>query len=400
MVPMDLNSISIKTSIPEVVLPTTAVEISKSVANVAIEKISSVPDRAPVSAIPSAAVDISKSLATVVAAGTNVATETGTRAITSLFGRLGGVINVASSSLSLTDTTNITKEEIPFVSEDHDITIKEKPDGEDNVKILPSKRSPNVKINCFYESVFRNTEPSMLGDDAENSQFEDFSSNSNLSIDLDTLNLVRRHYRNAIEVDEKEEIEWSMLQDIILIINNEDVSIGASIILSELLEKQNKFVTIEENSEVVATTENSDGDAIKSGVLETDGWENDWSDPDLSGLSDNEEIEEAKTHKTIFTKTVNISEKLIHELINHNAETKFLGTGLALYVISLAILIEQTDIEPDIAFKLSHSSVLAIAREYVKRQKKKCDFNDTTSNENTLMDLFVKTMQAAKLYEP
>ena len=108
--------LSMRPSIPDVVLPTAAVEISKSVAITALDKIAAVPDNAPVSAIPSAAVDISKSLATVVAAGTNVATETGTRAISSLFGRLGGVISMGTSSTTTDDQSNEIPENIDCAS--------------------------------------------------------------------------------------------------------------------------------------------------------------------------------------------------------------------------------------------------------------------------------------------
>ena len=120
MVP-DLQTLSsINPGIPDVALPSAAVEISKSVANVALDKISSVQDRASVSAIPSAAVDISKSLATVVAAGTNVATETGTRAISSLFGRLGGVMNMASAASPIEEKNSFSdgENDIPDTTEE------------------------------------------------------------------------------------------------------------------------------------------------------------------------------------------------------------------------------------------------------------------------------------------
>jgi hypothetical protein len=399
MVPIDLQSISIKPAIPEIVLPTAAVEISKSVANVAIEKITSVPDRANVSAIPSAAVDISKSLATAVAAGTNVATETGTRAITSLFGRLGGVINIASSNSTAAEETNITKEESPCIPNTNDTKIDGKIEIEYKVKSVPLIRAPKLMIDSFYESVFRGNESSLIGDGGENSHFEDFSSNSHLSVDVDTLNLVSRHYRNALEIEEKEELEWSMLQDILLNINNEDVSIGASIILSELLDKHNKLVTIEESVDVVSNKDSSDVDVMPSDLQEADGWENDWSDPDLSGLSGDEEIEKVKQDKTSVKKTVNISDRLINELISYKSETKLLGTGLALYVLSLAVIIKEADIEPDIAFKIPHNTVLAIARKYVTNRKKQGDINDENLNEGKLIDLFVKTIETAKTYE-
>ena len=110
MVP-NLQKLSINTGIPDVVLPSAAIEMSKSVANVALDRLSSAQDRASASAIPSAAVDISKSLATAVAAGTNVATETGTRAISSLFGRLGGVMSMASASPSLPEESTLSDED-------------------------------------------------------------------------------------------------------------------------------------------------------------------------------------------------------------------------------------------------------------------------------------------------
>ena len=78
-----------------------------------------------------------------------------------------------------------------------------------------------------------------------------------------------------------------------------------------LIEKQNKFVTIEETVDVASNKEISDGDVMPSDLQEADGWENDWSDPDLSGLSGDEDIDKVKEDRTTVQKTVNISLKVM-----------------------------------------------------------------------------------------
>ena len=141
----DLQKLSMSTGLPDVTLPAAAVEISKSVANVALEKISAVPDRAPVSAIPSAAVDLSKSLASVVAVGTNAATETGTRAISSLFGRLGGVISMSgTTSTSTEEEIHISNAKQP--SEGGAETTLDDNSGINEATLDPVKVEPTSKL--------------------------------------------------------------------------------------------------------------------------------------------------------------------------------------------------------------------------------------------------------------
>ena len=68
---------------------TSAASAASTHAASALSTAASAASNAPAAVIPSAAVGISRSLATAVAAGTNVATERGTKAISSLFGSIG-----------------------------------------------------------------------------------------------------------------------------------------------------------------------------------------------------------------------------------------------------------------------------------------------------------------------
>ena len=400
MVP-DLQTLtSINPGIPDVALPSAAVEISKSVANVALDKISSVQDRASASAIPSAAVDISKSLATVVAASTNAATETGTRAISSLFGRFGGVINMAS-------TTSPSDEKSSFNDDGNDILDTTETSDNETSTDLETKNSPHIKptviqTDAFYESIVRHKD-NFNPDPAQKSLFDDFSSNVSLRIDAETLNLVCNHYRYSMESDEKDELEWKTLHSILLKITNEDAILGSSLLISEILENYKKFVTVDE---IVVEEKQSANLAVReeesTDMQENDGWENDWSDPDLSGISEDEERGEERNEKMI-TRTVNVAKSLVDNLIKHNVD-KSTGADLALYVISLALVIEKTEIEPELAFKIPYKTIFAIAKRYMNVQLK-CDsdarssINDYYCDEN-LYKLLSEAIEAVKSITP
>ena len=383
----DLQKLSMSTGLPDVTLPAAAVEISKSVANVALEKISAVPDRAPVSAIPSAAVDLSKSLASVVAVGTNAATETGTRAISSLFGRLGGVISMSgTTSTSTEEEIHISNAKPP--SEGGAETTLDDNSGINEATLDPVKVEPTSKlmVDNFYETCFK---PQVVQETAAGRPFEDFSSASELSVDLDTLNLLSRHYRNAIEFDEKDELEWALLQDILLSIISEEATTGISLALSELMYRNNEFVTIEEPQKVNEI--NVSNDKLDESVpKEEDGWEDDWSDPELS---DNSEDDAGDQKKSVVSRTVNVAEKFIEDILNYNSKSKSIGADLALYIASLAVLIEDVGINPNVAFKISMKSVFPIASTYAKAQSEKCD---SDKSDKFATKLFLKTVEMVK----
>ena len=383
----DLQKLSMSTGLPDVTLPAAAVEISKSVANVALEKISAVPDRAPVSAIPSAAVDLSKSLASVVAVGTNAATETGTRAISSLFGRLGGVISMSgTTSTSTEEEIHISNAKPP--SEGGAETTLDDNSGINEATLDPVKVEPTSKlmVDNFYETCFK---PQVVQETAAGRPFEDFSSASELSVDLDTLNLLSRHYRNAIEFDEKDELEWALLQDILLSIISEEATTGISLALSELMYRNNEFVTIEEPQKVNEI--NVSNDKLDESVpKEEDGWEDDWSDPELS---DNSEDDAGDHKESVVSRTVNVAEKFIEDILNYNSKSKSIGADLALYIASLAVLIEDVRINPNVAFKISMKSVFPIASTYAKAQSEKCD---SDKSDKFATKLFLKTVEMVK----
>ena len=402
--------LSVKASIPDVILPAAAVEISKSVANVALEKISAVPDRAPVSAIPSAAVDISKSLATVVAAGTNVATVTGTRAISSLFGRLGGVINIASSTSTTADEPNFMMEKKEISAQDNEEAEIEKGEEPNKLLRLDTGTHGSICVDSFYESALEENDFSMLSKgDGGKLPFEDFSCTSYLSVDDDTLNLVSRYYRNTIEEDEQSDIDWNVLQDIILAITNEDVSFGVALLLAELLEKQSQSITTEEVVEVdhqyeskkdsnakksVSNSKITDSDIeeTETNLNENDGWENDWSDTQLSDDNDSETAE--KVEKQIIRKEMNMAEKLIKDLMEYNGK-KSVGFELAVYIASMAILIQELNFSPETVFKIPSQMVFAIARKHVK-ESHLCDTDELEKCKSCICRIFVKTVKIGK----
>ena len=383
----DLQKLSMSTGLPDVTLPAAAVEISKSVANVALEKISAVPDRAPVSAIPSAAVDLSKSLASVVAVGTNAATETGTRAISSLFGRLGGVISMSGTISTLaeeeSDSSNVkppseggAEIKVDDNSEINEVTF-------DPVKVDPTSK---LMVDNFYETC---SQPQLAQEMAAGRPFDDFSSASVLSIDLDTLNLLSRHYRNSIEFDEKDELEWNLLQDILLSIISEEATTGISLVLSELMYRNNEFVTFEEPQEI--NKMNALNDKLDESVAnEEDGWEDDWSDPELSDSGGDDTGDQKGS---VVSRTVNVAEKFLEDILNYNSKSKSIGADIALYIASLAVLIEDVGIKPDVAFKISMKSVFPIASTYAKAQSEKCD---SDKSDKFATKLFLKTVAMVK----
>ena len=144
-------------------------------------------------------------------------------------------------------------------------------------------------------------------------------------------------------------------------------------------------------------------DEESTDMHENDGWENDWSDPDLSGLSEDEETGKGKEEKVI-TKTVNVAQSLVENIVNLNKTDKSTGADLALYVVSLALVIEKTDIEPEVAFKIPYKVIFAIAKTYMKTQlkcdsKRRSSTNEHTCDEN-LYNLLSEAIEAVKSITP
>jgi len=319
--------------------------------------------------------------------GTNAATETGTRAISSLFGRLGGVISMSgTTSTSTEEEIHISNAKPP--SEGGAETTLDDNSGINEATLDPVKVEPTSKlmVDNFYETCFK---PQVVQETAAGRPFEDFSSASELSVDLDTLNLLSRHYRNAIEFDEKDELEWALLQDILLSIISEEATIGISLVLSELMYRNNEFVTIEEPQKVNEI--NVSNDKLDESVpKEEDGWEDDWSDPELS---DNSEDDAGDHKESVVSRTVNVAEKFIEDILNYNSKSKSIGADLALYIASLAVLIEDVGINPNVAFKISMKSVFPIASTYAKAQSEKCD---SDKSDKFATKLFLKTVEMVK----
>ena len=168
-------------------------------------------------------------------------------------------------------------------------------------------------------------------------------------------------------------------------INSEDAVLGVSLILSEILEKYQKFETIEEivkKDELCKKPEINENEPAE--MQENDGWENDWSDPDLSGLSEDEETEQKNDETT--TRTVNVAQNLVDSILNHDKDDKSRGAELALYVTSLALLLEKTNVSADVAFRLPYKAVLAIANKY-KNSQLKCDNASFDSKNETVIYL-------------
>ena len=118
-------------------------------------------------------------------------------------------------------------------------------------------------------------------------------------------------------------------------------------------------------------------------------------------MSEDEETEQKNDETT--TRTVNVAQNLVDSILNHNKDDKSRGAELALYVTSLALLLEKTNVSPDVAFRLPYKAVLAIANKY-KNSQLKCDNASLDSkNENecdySIIELLSKTIDTAKSIE-
>jgi len=60
------------------------------------------------------------------------------------------------------------------------------------------------------------------------------------------LTLLSRHYRNALELELDDQIEWSVLKDILYILMEEDTSLAVSLMISELPNVQHHVELIDE----------------------------------------------------------------------------------------------------------------------------------------------------------
>ena len=85
--------------------------------------------------------------------------------------------------------------------------------------VSPSKKAKQIAVNAFYEDVFdRHCRIGRL-----QSCFENFSESIKSGpLDKTTLTLLSRHYRNALELELDDQIEWSVLKDILYILMEED----------------------------------------------------------------------------------------------------------------------------------------------------------------------------------
>ena len=96
-------------------------------------------------------------------------------------------------------------------------------------------------------------------------------------------------------------------------------------------------------------TTDSDIEETETNWNENDGWENDWSDTQLSDDNDSETTE--KVEKQIIHKEMNMAEKLIKDLMEYNGK-KSVGFELAVYIASMAILIQELNFSPETVFKI------------------------------------------------
>ena len=96
--------------------------------------------------------------------------------------------------------------------------------------VSPSKKAKQIAVNAFYEDVFdRHCRIGRL-----QSCFENFSESIKGPLDKTTLTLLSRHYRNALELELDDQIEWSVLKDILNILMEEDTPLAVSLMISEL----------------------------------------------------------------------------------------------------------------------------------------------------------------------
>ena len=150
--------------------------------------------------------------------------EAGTKVISSLFGKLSkfNPILVAQEAL---EESAMDQDDEEFMS----------------APTSPAKKSKQIAINAFYEDVFDHARVSQM-----QSNFESFSESIKGPLDKTTLALLSRHYRNALELDEEDQIEWSVLKDILTLLVEEDTALGVSLIVSQLYSVEEHFDLVQE----------------------------------------------------------------------------------------------------------------------------------------------------------
>ena len=161
--------------------------------------------------------------------------EASTKVISSLFGKLSKFNPMlGSSSAPNSDDDN----ENMMADKDCDL-----PNINNALAVSPSKKAKQIAVNAFYEDVFdRHCRIGRL-----QSCFENFSESIKSGpLDKTTLTLLSRHYRNALELELDDQIEWSVLKDILYILMEEDTSLAVSLMISELPNVQHHVELIDE----------------------------------------------------------------------------------------------------------------------------------------------------------
>merc|ERR1712141_932990 len=109
--------------------------------------------------------------------------------------------------------------------------------------------------------------------------------------------------------------------------------------------------------------------------------------------SDNSGDDTGDQKGNVVSRTVNVAEKFIEDILNYNSKSKSIGADLALYIASLAVLIEDVGINPNVAFEISMKLVFPIASTYAKAQSEKCD---SDKSDKFATKLFLKTVEMVK----
>ena len=238
--------------------------------------------------IPSAAVGISKSLATAVAAGTNVATEKGTKAFSSLFGRLTGYATAP------TDDGALPVEEEP---------IREEEENEEEL-ILPKSQDPVFNVCSFYQDAFECSV--RLG--GKRVPFENFSTSSHGVIDRQDRLLLMSYFQDV------QSSSWDDLEDVLVRILSQDSQLGIVLLLGELANRLNEEIEVMVEKESPEKEEESGGEG--------------WDDAEL-------DLDDDDGETTMETKSVNLVENVLRKIFENDPKV---GTLLVLLSETLPVL--------------------------------------------------------------
>jgi len=290
----------------------TAASAASTHAASALSTAASAASNAPAAVIPSAAVGISRSLATAVAAGTNVATERGTKAISSLFGTLSG-FGFASGTTEeepLEPDSRSNEDEVREDAVTDEESEKEEAEERENPMLgkgstaeETANEEESVRVHPFYESALRayRLRQTRL---VVTQPFDSFSSGRG-TLSKQEVVLLNRHFQGILSTKlEGTEVAWEVLEPALLKIVREDTALGVSLLMGELGCRLDQEVQVVIQKKVEKINEENGSDKGDS----DEGWDD--AELDIEVEADQEEEDE-----TMETASVNLVDNCLEKLL-------------------------------------------------------------------------------------